>query len=381
MGKSGGDVIVVGGGVHGCSAAYELAKAGFKVTLFEGRYLSAGGSGRSAAGIRQHFGTEVNCRLAMYNVQVFRNLQEELRCPLDLEFTQWGYLWVAYTDRSLGQLRLNVELQNSLGIPSEILDPEEIRSRWGYLKLDGVIGGAFCAEDGHINPHGLTIGYAEAAKRHGALVMMKSPVDRVLVRGDRVAGVSVMGEEWHAPVVLLAAGPWSAPLAASAGVELPVAAERHQILVTEPVEPFGCPMVLCLDDGAYFKQCPNGTFLIGRDDPLEPKTCEVQVSPGFLEGVCRSVLQRMPILKGVRVVRQWSGPYDITPDRQAIIDWTPVEGLMVNCGWSGHGLQFAPSGGRLVREMLQGVPTFVDIRPFRLSRFEEGDLFPEPACI
>ena len=211
--------------------------------------------------------------------------------------------------------------------------------------------------------------------------MTKSPVDRVLVRGDRVVGVSVLGEEWHAPVVLLAAGPWSKPLAASAGVDLPVVAERHQIMVTEPVEPFQCPMVLCLDDGAYFKQCPNGTFLIGRDDPSEPKTWETGVSSRFLEGVSRSVVQRIPALGGVRVVRQWSGPYDITPDRQAIIDWTPVEGLMVNCGWSGHGLQFAPSGGRLVREMVQGVSTFVDIRPFRLSRFKEGDLFPEPACI
>ena len=140
-------------------------------------------------------------------------------------------------------------------------------------------------------------------------------------------------------------------------------------------------MVLCMDDGAYFKQLPNGTFFLGRDDPDEPKTMEAGNSAKFLEGVTKSVLTRIPALAGVRIVRQWSGPYDITPDHQAIIDWTPVEGLLVNCGWSGHGLQFGPSGGRLAKEMVFGEKPFIDIHNFRLSRFAEGDLFLEPACI
>ena len=168
--------------------------------------------------------------------------------------------------------------------------------------------------------------------------------------------------------VMLTAGPWSTALAASVGVELPVTSERHNLLVTEPIEPFECPMTLCLDDGAYFKQVPNGSFFFGRDDPDEPKTIESGNSAKFLEGVTKSVLQRIPALKGVRVVHQWSGPYDVTPDHQAVIDWMPVEGLWVNCGWSGHGLQFGPSGGRLAKEMFFGEKTFVDIHNFRLSR-------------
>jgi len=380
--KKTADVIIVGGGVHGASAAYHLKKAGVKdVVLFERKYLSSGGSGRSAAGLRQHFGTEVNCRLAKYNLECFLTLEEDLGGEHKLEFTQWGYLWVSYSQESLTQLEKNVQLQQSLNIPSEILSPAEIKRRWPYIRVKNMIGAAFCGKDGHINPHALTMAYGRAAEKLGARVFTYTPVDKLLAPGGKITGVMVNGEEWSAPRVLLTAGPWSTPLAATVGLDLPVLPERHNVLVTEPIEPFNCPMTLCLDDGAYFKQLPNGSFFLGRDDPNEPKTFECGNSAKFLEGVTKSVLQRIPALKGVRVVHQWSGPYDVTPDHQAIIDWTPIEGLWLNCGWSGHGLQFGPSGGRLAKEMFFGEKTFVDIHRLRLSRFAEGDLFPEPAFI
>ncbi|MDR1966295.1 MAG: FAD-binding oxidoreductase [Synergistaceae bacterium] len=379
--KRAADAIIVGGGVHGAAAAYSLASAGVSVILFEREYLSSGGSGRSAAGLRQHFGTEVNCRLAKYNLQCFPTLQEDLGGEFDLEFAQWGYLWVAYTEGSMDQLKKNVELQRGLEIPSEILSPQEIKRRWPYLGVERMIGAAYCSRDGHINPHTLTMAYGRAAEKLGARIKTYSPVQRLLSSGGKIRGVEAAGEEWSAPRVLLTAGPWSTKLAATVGVCLPVTPERHNLLVTEAVEPFNCPMTLCLDDGAYFKQLPNGTFFFGRDDPDEPKTAESGNSAKFLEGVTKSVLQRIPVLKGTRVAHQWSGPYDVTPDHQAVIDWTPVEGLWVNCGWSGHGLQFGPSGGRLAKEMFFGEKTFVDIHSFRLGRFEEGDLFMEPAFI
>jgi len=376
------DVIIVGGGVHGASTAYQLAKEGVRVVLFEKQYLGSGGSGRSAAGLRQHFGTETNLHMAKYNLKVFPTLEEELDTGMSLEFTQWGYMWVAYTDECFAQLKKNVDLQKSLDIPSVIMDTDEIKARWPYLCLDGIIGAAFCGEDGHINPQTLTLSYGHAARRYGAVVKTYCPVAKLLAENGKIKGVlTESGEEWHAPKVLLSAGPWSTPLAATVGVELPVYPERHNLLITEPVEPFSCPMVLCLDDGAYFKQCPNGTFMFGRDDPDEPHITESTNSAKFLEGVTKSVLKRMPVLSGVRVVRQWSGPYDNTPDHNAIIDWAPVEGLLVNCGWSGHGLQFGPSGGRVCKELLMGEKPFVDLHRFRLSRFAENDLFFEPAFI
>ncbi|GHV31328.1 FAD-dependent oxidoreductase [Synergistales bacterium] len=376
------DAIIVGGGVHGAAAAYYLAKAGVKdVVLFEKEYLSSGGSGRSAAGLRHHFGTEVNCRLSQYNIECFPTLEQDLGGELKLEFTQWGYLWVAYSQESLTQLEKNVTLQKSLGIPSEMLTTAEMKKRWPYFNVDGMLGGAFCGKDGHINPQTLVMAYGRAAEKLGARVKTYTPVEKLLASDNKIKGVVVNGEEWSAPRVLLTAGPWSTPLAKTVGLDIPVTPERHNLLVTEPIEPFECPMTLCLDDGAYFKQVPNGSFFFGRDDQDEPRVLESGNSAKFLEGVTESVLKRMPALKGVRVVHQWSGPYDVTPDHQAVIDWTPIEGLWLNCGWSGHGLQFGPSGGRLAKEMFFGEKTFVDIHNFRLARFAENDLFMEPAFI
>lgn len=378
------DVIIVGGGVHGASTCYQLAKAGVKVVLFEKGYLSSGGSGRSAAGLRQHFGTEVNLRMAKYNLEVFPTLEEELDTGMKLEFTQWGYMWVAYSDSCLAQLQKNVDLQKSLDIPSYMMKPDEIKARWPYLKLDGIIGAAHCDADGHINPQTLTMAYGHAARaQYGAIVKTYTPVAKLLAENGKIKGVvTESGEEWHAPKVLLSAGPWSTPLAKTVGLDIPVYPERHNILITEPVEVFQCPMVLCLDDGAYFKQCPNGTFMFGRDDQGEPHTVEAGNSAKFLEGVTKSVIKRFPAMKNVRVVRQWSGPYDNTPDHNAIIDWAPgIDGLLLNCGWSGHGLQFGPSGGRVCKELLMGEKPFVDLHRFRLSRFAENDLFFEPAFI
>ncbi|NLD05683.1 MAG: FAD-binding oxidoreductase [Synergistaceae bacterium] len=376
------DFIIVGGGVHGASTAYQLAKAGHKVTLFETRYLGAGGSGRSAAGLRQHFGTEVNCLMAKYNIQQFPTLEQELDTGMDLEFRQWGYMWVAYKDSVLDQLQKNVDLQVSLDIPSEMLTPEEIHARWPYLCLDGIIGAAFCGEDGHINPQTLTLSYGHAARRHGAVIKTFCPVKKLLAENGKIKGVVTEdGEEWHADKVLLAAGAWTKELALTVGVDIPVYPERHNLLVSEPVEVFECPMVLCMDDGAYFKQCANGTFLFGRDDQDEPRDFSEGNSAKFLEGVTTSVMKRMPALRGARVVRQWSGPYDNTPDHNAIIDWTPVEGLLIDCGWSGHGLQFGPSAGFLCKQLLTGEKPFVDIHRYRLARFAENDLFFEPAFI
>ena len=376
------DVIIIGGGVHGCATAYELAKAGVKTVLFEMGYLGYGQSGRSAAGLRQHFGTETNLALAKYNLQVFPTLQVELDTGMDLEFTQWGYMWVAYQDSVLAQLQKNVDLQQSMDIPSIMMKPDEIHARWPYLCLDGIIGAAFCGDDGHINCQTLTLSYGHAARRLGAIINPYTPVAKLLAENGKIKGVvTEAGEEWHAPKVLVAAGAYTTQLVAGVGVDIPVYPERHNILITEPVDVFECPMVLCLDDGAYFKQLPNGTFMFGRDDQGEPHTVECSNSAKFLEGVCGSVLKRIPALSGIRVVRQWSGPYDNTPDHNAIIDWTPVEGLLINCGWSGHGMQFGPAGGRVCKELLMGEKPFVDLHRFRLSRFAENDLFFEPAFI
>ena len=375
------DVAIIGGGVHGCSTAYHLAKKGFKVALFERDYISSGGSGRSAAGIRLQFGTEVNCRLAQYNIQVFKTLEQDLNYPLPLEYDPAGYLWIAYSEGQIAQMEKNVALQNSLGSPSRMLTPEGIKEVAPYVNTAGMLGGSFCQEDGHINPHTLCFAYADSAAALGAEIYKKTPVTGLIVKNGKAAGVHTTKGDWEADAVVCTAGPWSVQVGKWAGFDVPITPERHQVLITEAVERIKHPMMLCQDDGAYVKQCPNGTFYMGWDNPLDEHDTEYIVNWHFLHEVSTRIVAKMPLMAGIRVVRQWSGPYDITPDKQAIVGESPMKGLFLDCGWSGHGFQFGPSVGRVMAELVNNEKPFVDVSVFRYSRFAENDLFFEPFCI
>ncbi|MCD6420646.1 MAG: FAD-binding oxidoreductase [Synergistetes bacterium] len=377
------EVVIIGGGVHGCSIAYHLASKGMHgVVVLEQKYLTYGGTGRSAAGIRQQFGTEINCRLAKENIKGFIRMKEELDTDFDLELEQGGYMWLAYTEGQLNQLRENVRLQSSLGIPSKILNPDEIKELIPLLDVEGVLGASWCAEDGHVNPHRVTFAYYEAAKRLGVKFYTYTKVVDIEIEKDKVKAVVTDKGKISTRKVVNAAGPWGKEIGKMVGLDIPVVSERHQIMVTEPVNRIIKPLILCQDDGSYWKQEPTGGFLIGMDNPNEKKGYDVGVTWQFMEEVSRRVLKKMPILRDVRVVRQWSGPYDITPDSQSIVGPVEeVEGFYLDVGWSGHGLQFAPSIGRIMSELIIGEEPFISVDVLSFNRFKTGKLIPEPACI
>ncbi len=375
------DVAIIGGGVHGCAIAYYLAKKGVRAALFESGYISSGSSGRSAAGVRYQFGTEVNILLAQLHMREFQTLEEQLGYKESIEYDPTGYLWVAYSESQMDQIEKNVNLQQKLGSPTEILDVKGIQSVAPYVNTEGMIGAGWCPYDGHVNPHTLCFAYADAARKLGAEVYDHTPVTGVIMKAGRAAGVHTAQGDWEADAVVCAANAWSPQICNWAGFDIPIEPERHEILITEPMERIKHPMTLCLDDGAYFKQCPNGTFMMGRDNPDSPKDTSFEASSGFLYEVSRRVLPKIPVLEGVRVVRQWTGPYAITPDHQAIVGQSPVEGLFLDCGWSGHGLQFGPSVGQVMAELVNNEKPSVDVSVFRFTRFAEGELYPEPACI
>jgi len=380
--RSSAEAVIIGGGVQGCSLAYNLAKRGCKnVVLVEQKFLAYGGTGRSGGGVRHQFGTEINCRLAIYNVKCFEYLQDELGYKESIEFEQGGYLWIAYTERQLEQLRKNVKLQNSLGIPSMLLSPTDIKELIPQINLDGIIGGSFCEKDGHINPFHVTLAYAEAAKRLGVEINTYTKVIGIKLKGNTIDGVYTDKGFISTPIVVNCAGPWGKEIAKQIGIEIPLYSERHQILVTEPVERTLRSLILCLDDGSYWKQTPHGNFMLGIGNPNEAKGFNMSSSWQFLEEASRKIVKKMPILSNLRVIRQWAGLYDITPDSQAILGPTKINGFYLNLGWSGHGLQFAPSIGRALSELILGEKPFIDISPFYIERFENGKLIPEPACI
>lgn len=377
------DVVIIGGGVNGCSTAYHLARKGVrKVVLLEKSYLASGGTGRSAAGIRHQFGTEINIRMATESIWMLEHLKEETGYWGDIELSQGGYLMVAYTQSQKAQLEKNIALQNSLGIKSRFISTAEVREIVPAMNLEGVIGASFYERDGHANPWHVTQAYAEGAKRLGAGIFTYTEVTGITLSGGKVTAVVTPRGTIRTEKIVNVAGPHGLLVGRMVGLELPITVERHQILVTEPVAPMIRPMIISFDYGTYCKQTPHGSIVMGIGDPHELKGFHFHSSWQFLDEMSRQVVRFLPALKNVRVVRQWAGLYDITPDSQPILGPVPSVGGFYNCvGFSGHGFMLGPVIGKMMADVICGEKPPLALQVLDLGRFERNELIIEPACV
>lgn len=382
--RNSASVVIVGGGIVGCAIAYNLARRGQRhIVLVEERFPGAGSTGRCAAGVRKQFGTVINCRLSHESIRILENLNAELEDnEHDIEFKQKGYLILAYTQKEYDQFQKNVYLQNELGIPSRLITPEEAKEIVPHLNIRGLLGATFCHEDGHCNPFKTTFAYAQAARRLGVDVETYTRVTGIETHMGKVKAVITDKGRIETGTVVNAAGPYAQHIAAMAGIKAPNYAERHQILVTEPVNQIQGPMVLSFSRRFYCQQTPHGSFMMGLGDPHEPKTNDTGHSWQFLDEVARTICDVLPPMREVRVVRQWSGSYDMTPDSQPILGPVPtVDGFYMAAGFSGHGFMMGPITGVLMAEMLTGVAPSIDISILDFGRFERGDLVIEPSVV
>lgn len=375
-------VVIIGGGAIGCSTAYNLAKKGIKdVVLLERNYLTGGSTGRCGAGIRQQWGTELNCLIGRESTNILKNLNEELQYDRDIEFRQSGYLLIAYSETEAEQLKKNVQLQHGLGIPVQLLGPDEAREIVPILNNDGVVAATFCGEDGHINPFKLTEAYALAAQRLGVEVCLFTTVTGIETRGGRVTRVLTDKGEIETRAVVNATGPYAKFIGRLLGLDHPVEPERHQILITEPMEPMLGPMVMSFRHKTYCQQVPHGGFIMGLGNPYEPKGVNYRHDWMFLLEMARRITMQMPILREVRVVRQWAGHYGISPDGQPILGPVPeVEGYYLALG-CGKGMMFSPIIGLLTAEILADETPSLPVERLSIQRFERGELIVEPAVV
>lgn len=383
MTKMSADVVIVGGGIIGCATAYYLAKQGVTdVVVVERDFLASGSTGRCGAGVRQQWGLKMNILLAKESIKAFETLNEELDTGLDIEFKQQGYLMLAYTEKMVEQYKKNVALQQSLDVPARLISPAEAREIVPYLNTDGLLAATFCPTDGHINPFTTTNSYAIAARRLGVRIMTGTEVTGIEVKDGRVVAVVTSAGKIHTNAVLNASGGYSREVAAMAGVDLPTYPERHQILVTEPVAPIQGPMVISLHHGFYCQQTPHGSFIMGFGDPNELKEHVVSSTWHFMEEMAAKVLPVLPPLAQLRVVRQWAGLYNMSPDAQPILGEAPAcRGFYNAVGFSGHGFMLGPVTGMLMAELISGKEPHIDISPLSLERFEKGELLREPSVV
>ncbi len=376
------NVVVIGGGVTGTSIAYHLAKMGVnEVVIVERDLLASGSTALSAGGIRQQFSTEANIRIMLESVKVFERFPEEF--DTDIDFRQWGYLFLATTEEDWEAFRESASLQRDLGVPVRLLSPEEIKGIAPYLYLDDVIGGTFCPTDGYADPYSIAMGFAKKARELGVRIYEETEVVDVKVKGGRVKGVVTTKGEISVSVVVNAAGAWAAQIGRMVGVELPILPYRRQIFVTAPFAelPERIPMIIDFAPSFYFRREGPG-ILMGMTDKDEPPSFNTNVDWDFLTKVVEKAVHRAPVLEKARFMKGWGGLYAITPDDNPIIGPIPgVEGFICAAGFSGHGVMQSPAVGRLIAELITGRETFVDLSPFRFERFAEGKLTKEARVI
>ncbi len=374
------DIVVIGGGVMGVSAAYHLASRGCRdvVLLEKAQFLGSEATGKCAGGIRYQFSTEINVRLSLLSLPMLDRFEAELGQPIDLRRT--GYLFLLDNRGDLATFERNVAMQNRLGVSSRILSCNEAAALTPLVEMDDIVGAAWHEGDGLADPNGVVQGYAAAARRAGAQLFTGVAALGIRVESGRVAAVETSDGVIATRHVVDAAGPWAGQVAALAGVDLPIVPVRRQIAVTTPLPqvPADFPFVIDFSRSLYFHREGRG-ILTGQSNPDESPGFDQSVDHAWTERHLDAAMMRFPLLARAGLLREWAGLYEVTPDAHPVIDTLadPV-GFTVVAGFSGHGFMHGPIAGQLVAEMiLDGRAHSLDIHQLRFGRFAEGDLVRE----
>jgi len=366
------NVLIIGAGISGVSIAYHLALKGVKgVHVVDRGYFTNGATGRCGAGVRQQWASKTNCELAKRSIDFFEHAKETLNYAGDLEFKQEGYLILAIDEDEERQFQKNVKLQNDVGIPSRMLTKDEALRIVPHLNRNAFRSASFCPTDGHLNPFKMTEAFYLEAKRLGVTFSFFEEVRAIETNDGQIVGATTNKHVYATNQIVNAAGGYAREVGLMAGIDIPVYSENHQILVTEPIEKMQGPMVISFKKNIYCQQVPHGSFLMGRSDPAVKPGHDTTSTWRFLDEMAETVVDIMPSIGELRVIRQWGGSYNMSKDRQPIIsDVEQVKGFYLACGFSGHGFMFAPMTGLLISEMMTKEKMSANMQGLSLKRFE-----------
>jgi sarcosine oxidase subunit beta len=378
------DVVIVGGGVHGLAIAYELAKRGVrKVAVLEKAYIGAGASGRNTAIIRSNYRTPEGVAFYDESVRIYERLSVEL--GFNVLFSQHGHLTLAHTDSAVAGLRVRAEVNQLQGVDSVVIGRAEIRELAPALDLSDrpryPIHAALYHPPGGIIRHDAVVwGYARRAHEMGVDIHQGIEVTGIHLDAGRIAGVQTSQGQIRARPVVNATAGWASTVAAMAGVRLPIVTHPLQALVTEPLKPFLDPVLVSATLHVYVSQTDRGELVIGSEiDPYASYSHRSTL--GFVETSAAHVLELLPCVAGVRVLRQWAGICDMTPDFSPIIGTVPgVPGFILDVGWGTYGFKAGPVAGRRVAELIATGRTPPVLAPFSIERFATGSLIGEKAA-
>jgi FAD-dependent oxidoreductase domain-containing protein 1 len=383
------DIIIIGGGVIGSSIAYNLLNDGYtgKILIFQkDKIYEFASTPRSAGGIRQLYTTDINIQLSRFSLQVFKNFPKTMALngeEAEIDFKQRGYLFLA-TEKMLQRFESHLELQHKYGVPSQLLQKNELLGIIPELNVDDLEGGLFCPEDGYLDPYSVMQGYIKCAKNLGAEYVYED-VDRLLTEQDQINGVRLTdGREYYAPIVVNSAGAWAAILSEKAGMSVPVVCLPRQIFQFDIVKPLTNYLPLTIDPtGVYFRH-EKEKVITGYSDKTEPSFDFNWKRSTFIEEIWPVIAHRIRNFEHAKLERGWAGLYDFNiVDHNAILGQHPdMKGYYLAFGFSGHGLQQAPAVGKGLSELIRtGKYETLDLTPLRVERFAENQLIIEEAIV
>ncbi len=376
------EVVIIGGGSHGLSAAYYLARDHgiTDVCVLEKSYIGSGAAGRNTAILRSNYRTPESARFYDASLKLYEGLSDELE--FNLLFAQQGHLTLAHTDRAMFVMAERAEVNRLLGIDSSVIGPEEVKRLAPAISISKeavhpIMGALYHPPGGTIRHDAVVWGLASAADGAGAELHQNTEVTAINRANGRVTGVQVDGDrEIRAATVLSATAGWSSTVAELAGVALPITTHILQAFVTEPLKPLLDVVVVSSQMHVYISQTDRGEFLVGAE--IEPWTTYRQHGTlNFIQEASRHTIELFPMLEKARMLRSWAGLCDITPDFSPILGVTEVDGFVVSAGWGTYGFKAAPIVGKTLAELVATGATPALIEPFNLERFYNDRLVSE----
>jgi sarcosine oxidase subunit beta len=379
--KSQYDAVIIGAGGHGLAAAYYLARDhGIKdIAVLEQSYLGSGGTGRNTAIVRANYLTPEGVKFYDESVRLFQDLSADL--DLNLFYSERGHFTLAHSDATLRTMRWRAEVNKHLGVRSELIGPAEIAAACPQLDLTCgghlPIVGALYHPPGAIARHdAVAWGYGRGADQRGVEIHQQTAVTGIRVEGGEVRGVDTTRGPIDTRKVLSAVAGYTPRITQMLGIRTPLIVHPLQACVTEPLKPWLDAIIVSASLHLYVSQSSRGELVMGASlDPYELHSTHSTLD--FVEGLAGHLLELFPFLSDVKVLRQWSGLSDMTPDFSPIMGKTAVKGFYIDAGWGTWGFKATPVSGKTMAYTLANDEDHELIQPFSLARFERYELVGE----
>jgi sarcosine oxidase subunit beta len=380
--KEGYDVVVIGGGGHGLSTAYYLAKKhGIRnVAVLEKGWIGGGNSGRNTQVTRSNYFHPVSSSFYDHSLRLYERLGLELN--FNVMLSQRGLVQLAHSEHELEMIRRWCNAIRMNGVDSEMLTPAEIKRRVPALNLHSrypLIGG-FIQRRAGISRHDAVVwGYARGASSLGVDIVQNCEVTGLDIQDQRIRGVQTSQGRVRADRVVMSVAGYSSQLGRLAGLRLPITTMALQAMVTEPIKPVLNVVINSATVHAYLSQSDRGEIVMGAGVDVYNSYAQRGGIPQ-LQSTVVAVLELFPSFSRLKLMRQWAGRVDITPDTSPIMGLTPVSGLFINCGWGTGGYKAIPAGGDTMAATVANGKPHPLIAPFALDRFRTGALIDEGAA-